>query len=68
MSFTWRFFGPDGTLLTGATAPTAPASHSQGDAESWFGEEWRELAENGVASASLYDGDDKVYGPMPLSE
>ena len=68
MSFTWRFFGPDGSILTGANAPTAPASHSQGDAESWFGEEWRELAENGVASASLYDGDDLVYGPMPLSE
>lgn len=68
MSFTWRFHGPDGSPLTGPTAPVAPASHSQGDAESWFGEQWRELAENGVASASLYDGDDLVYGPMPLSE
>lgn len=68
MSFTWRFSGPDGAPLTGAHAPTAPAQHSQGDAESWLGEQWRALAAEGVASASLYDGDDLVYGPMPLSE
>jgi hypothetical protein len=68
MSFTWRFFGPDGAVLTGARAPAAPASHSQGDAESWLGEQWRELADNGVASASLYDGDDLLYGPMALTD
>lgn len=67
MSFTWRFHGPDGEVLSGATAPTAPAQTSQSDAESWLGEQWRELADQGVAAASLFRDDDLVYGPMSLS-
>jgi hypothetical protein len=40
---------------------------SQADAESWVGESWAELAEEGVASVTLFDGDRAVYGPMSLS-
>jgi hypothetical protein len=40
---------------------------TRGDAESWLGEAWSELAEQGVASVSLYEGDRLVYGPMSLS-
>ena len=40
---------------------------SQADAESWVGEIWAELAEQGVASVTLFEGDRPVYGPMSLS-
>lgn len=41
--------------------------HNQGDAESWVGEIWAELAEHGVASVTLFEHDRAVYGPMSLS-
>jgi hypothetical protein len=40
---------------------------TRSDAESWLGEVWAELAEQGVASVSLHEGDRLVYGPMSLS-
>jgi hypothetical protein len=40
---------------------------SQADAESWVGETWAELAEEGVAGVTLFEGDRAVYGPMSLS-
>jgi len=39
---------------------------NQGDAESWVGEFWRELAEQGVAAVVLHEHDRVVYGPMSL--
>jgi len=39
---------------------------SQGDAESWVGEVWRELAEEGVDAVVLFEHDREVYGPMGL--
>ena len=40
---------------------------NQGDAESWVGEIWAELAAAGVASVTLVEHDRVVYGPMSLS-
>jgi hypothetical protein len=40
---------------------------SQADAESWVGETWAELAGEGVAGVTLFEGDRSVYGPMSLS-
>ncbi|HEX6516753.1 MAG TPA: hypothetical protein VF049_14375 [Nocardioidaceae bacterium] len=39
---------------------------SQSDAESWVGEVWRELLEDGVDAVTLLEGDRVVYGPMSL--
>ena len=39
---------------------------SQGDAETWIGEAWRQLAEGGVDAVTLLEGDREVYGPMSL--
>lgn len=64
MSWTWRLEGPDGQPLTG---PANPAHGNQSDAESWLGENWRALAEAGVAQVTLLDEDRPVYGPMPLA-
>jgi hypothetical protein len=65
VSWTWALEAGDGSAVT---RPAAPPQPSQSDAESWLGENWRQLAEDGVAQVSLYEGDVEVYGPMPLSE
>ena len=41
--------------------------HNQGDAESWVGEIWADLAEHGVTAVTLFEHDRQVYGPMSLS-
>jgi hypothetical protein len=53
---------------TGLDEPASPSHSSQADAESWLGEEWRELSEAGVAQVTLLDAGSKVYGPMLLSD
>lgn len=40
---------------------------TRADAESWVGEVWQDLADDGVASVTLFEGDREVYGPMSLS-
>ena len=39
---------------------------SQGDAETWIGEAWRQLSEAGVDAVTLFEVDREVYGPMSL--
>ena len=39
---------------------------SQGDAETWIGESWRQLADKGVDAVTLFEADREVYGPMSL--
>jgi hypothetical protein len=65
MSWSWRLEAADGTQVR---AVTSPPHGSQADAESWLGEQWRSLAEEGVAQVTLLDSGTEVYGPMPLSE
>jgi len=65
VTWTWTLEGPDGAELS---KPASPTHSNQSDAESWLGEHWRELADAGVAQVSLFDGQSKIYGPMPLSE
>jgi hypothetical protein len=65
VSWLWRLEATDGTEMPG---PPAPPQSNQSDAESWLGEHWRELADAGVAQVTLFDGERKVYGPMPLAE
>jgi hypothetical protein len=65
MSWTWRLEDADGGEVSG---PASPVHSNQSDAESWLGEHWRELAQAGVAQATLFEDARKVYGPMSLSE
>ncbi|WP_241901418.1 hypothetical protein [Nocardioides houyundeii] len=60
-------------LLDSAGAPVEVSAEyadqrfaSQGDAESWVGEIWAELAEQGVDAVTLHEVDRVVYGPMSL--
>ncbi len=70
MAWTWRYEGADGGELDRAAVPGAPTPEnhpSQADAETWLGENWRELLDAGVQQVSLLDGGRLVYGPMKLT-
>ena len=60
----WRCLDAAGTEVVRDDSPRFP---SQGDAETWVGEVWRDLREEGVESVVLLEGDREVYGPMSLS-
>jgi hypothetical protein len=65
MSWVWRYLGEDGQPFDKG-APPAPSFGAQGDAETWLGETWHELADAGVTAVTLLDDGREVYGPMSL--
>ncbi len=50
-TWTWRLESATGEALS---EPPSPEHQNQSDAESWLGEQWRELADAGVAQATLF--------------
>jgi hypothetical protein len=58
MAFHWRLVPAD---LVPDDAPLPSSFPSQSDAESWLGENWRALADAGIETAALVDGQDAVY-------
>lgn len=65
MAWTWRFEKSDGTKVEPAVTPEEFTT--QGDAESWIGETWRDLLDGGADQVVLFEDDTKIYGPMPLN-
>jgi hypothetical protein len=65
MAWTWRYENSDGATVSSADLPEAIFA-SQGDAESWLGENWRGLVEAGVDQVFLLEDDRTEYGPMSL--
>jgi hypothetical protein len=65
MSWTWQLEKEDGTVLTSRGLPRESFS-SQGDAESWLGENWPALLAAGVDQVSLLEEGRSQYGPMSL--
>ena len=65
MTWTWQLEKQDGEVLTSRSLPKESFG-SQGDAESWIGENWRTLLDAGVDQVSLLDDGQKIYGPMSL--
>jgi hypothetical protein len=64
MAWTWRFEKSDGTETEPAVQPEE--FPTQGDAESWIGEVWKELLEGGTDQVTLLEDGATVYGPMSL--
>lgn len=62
----WRLEDGAGAEVRAASVTGHPRFPSQGDAESWLGETWRQLVEDGVDGVTLFEGDRRVYGPMSL--
>ena len=65
MAWTWQFETADGTLVPSRGVPRETFA-SQGDAESWLGENWRELLAGGVDQVTLLEESRVEYGPMSL--
>ncbi|HLV57716.1 MAG TPA: hypothetical protein VKY81_02415 [Natronosporangium sp.] len=57
MAWSWRYEGADGAPVAGPSEVFA----SQADAESWIGQTWRELADAGVTTVVLVEGDRVEY-------
>ncbi|GLW62993.1 hypothetical protein Arub01_12370 [Actinomadura rubrobrunea] len=64
MAWSWRLEKADGREL-GRSEETFT---TQADAETWLGETWRGLREEGVDQVTLLDGESVVYGPMSLHD
>ncbi|MFE4373766.1 hypothetical protein ACFRMN_37150 [Streptomyces sp. NPDC056835] len=64
MAWMWRFEKADGTEVAPAVEPEEFTT--QGDAESWVGEAWKELLDGGADQVSLFEDGAKIYGPMSL--
>ncbi|MEU7468261.1 hypothetical protein ACFZAG_11765 [Streptomyces sp. NPDC012403] len=63
-AWTWRFEKTDGTQVEPAVTPEEFST--QGDAESWIGENWKALAEGGADQVRLLEDTTEIYGPMSL--
>jgi hypothetical protein len=61
----WRFEDASGNEVTTGEYDDQRFP-SQADAESWVGEIWAELAEEGVDAVTLFEHQRRVYGPMSL--
>jgi hypothetical protein len=66
VAWTWRYQNAQGETVAPVEAPTAELFPTQGDAESWIGEIWRELADAGVDAVVLLEDGREIYGPMSL--
>src|ERR1700730_1798039 len=65
MNWSWQFEKEDGTVTASRGLPKETFG-SQGDAESWLGENWRELLDGGVDQVTLVEEGRVEYGPMSL--
>ncbi|MEV6110804.1 hypothetical protein AB0M28_39850 [Streptomyces sp. NPDC051940] len=63
-AWTWRFEKSDGTGTTPSVEPEEWTT--QGDAESWIGEVWKDLLAGGVDQVWLLEDGTEIYGPMSL--
>jgi hypothetical protein len=66
VAWTWRYETGSGDEVTPHEAPVGEAFPTQSDAETWLGENWRELLSAGVDQVSLLESGRQVYGPMSL--
>ncbi|MCQ8774703.1 MULTISPECIES: hypothetical protein [Streptomyces] len=59
MAWLWRFEKADGTETSPAVEPEEFTT--QGDAESWIGEVWKELLDGGAEQVTLFEDDAEIY-------
>jgi hypothetical protein len=62
----WRLEDSEGNEVEVSGELAKQRFSSQADAESWVGEIWSELAEEGVDAVTLFELERRVYGPMSL--
>jgi hypothetical protein len=60
MAWSWRYEDARGRAVD-VEEPAGELFASQGDAETWLGEHWRELRESGAAQVVLLNGEQPKY-------
>ncbi len=60
----WRLEAEDGSAIEPADG--RQEFPTRAEAESWVGEFWADLAEEGAVAVTLFEGEREVYGPMRL--
>lgn len=71
MAFSWTATPADGASLDAEELKALGLGEefvSRAEAEAWLGEYYLDLTEAGVASVSLLDDGQLVYGPMGLDK
>lgn len=66
MAWYWRADTRQGVRVDAQALGLDQRFPAQGEAESWLGEAFPDLAEAGVTAVSLYEDERLVYGPMGL--
>lgn len=68
MAWHWVCLDTDGEELTEPAEGIRSGFLTQGDAETWLGDNWRDLVQDGVVAVSLFEDRRHVYGPMSLED
>ena len=66
MGWTWQYHANQGAPISESASQPAEGFPSQADAETWVGEVWRDLLDEGIDAVSLLEDGRLVYGPMSL--
>lgn len=67
MGWTWIYTDNQGNPVSQVPAAAVLEPFpTQAEAESWLGESWRDLLDNGVDAVVLWEDDRVAYGPMSL--
>jgi hypothetical protein len=66
MSWTWQYHAAQGAPIPESSTQPTGGFPTQADAETWVGEEWRDLLAEGIDAVSLFEDGRLVYGPMSL--
>jgi hypothetical protein len=66
MGWTWQYHANQGAPIPESASQPAEGFPSQADAETWVGEVWRDLLDEGIDAVSLFEDGRLVYGPMSL--
>jgi hypothetical protein len=61
MPWSWRYESAAGEPIALAEAPSAEPFPTRGDAESWLGENFRELLSTGIDQVTLLDDGQPSY-------
>ncbi len=61
MAWIWKFEKEDATVVG-----ESEEFESRSDAESWVGEAFADLLDDGIDQVRLFDGAKEIYGPMSL--
>ncbi len=66
MSWTWQYHAAQGAPIPESATQPADGFPTQADAETWVGEAWPDLLDEGIDAVTLYEDERLVYGPMSL--